>query len=163
LLLLTRRRHQLPPQPLQWFRNLSDCLGDRMAVHVAYKSDQAVAAILTLTFKDTVTYKYGCSDERFANLGGTPLLFWKIIEEAKNAGSRRLDLGRSDLGNPGLATFKERLGGERQELNYYRLSAKPVAADHRPSWVMPLARRVFSCIPDSVLVASGKLLYRHIG
>jgi Acetyltransferase (GNAT) domain len=61
LLLLTRRRHQLPPQPFQWFRNLSACLGDRLAVHVAYKSDQAVAAILTLTFKDTVTYKYGCS------------------------------------------------------------------------------------------------------
>ena len=163
LLLLTRRRHQLPPQPLQWFRNLSDCLGDQMAMHVAYKSDQAVAAILTLTFKDTVTYKYGCSDERFSSLGGTPFLFWKIIEEAKNAGSRRLDLGRSDLDNPGLATFKERLGGERQELNYYRLSAKPINAGHRPSWVMPLARRAFSCIPDSLLVASGKLLYRHIG
>jgi CelD/BcsL family acetyltransferase involved in cellulose biosynthesis len=163
LLLLTRRRHQLPPQPFQWFRNLSNCLGDRMAVHVAYKSDQAVAAIITLTFKDTVTYKYGCSDERFANLGGTPFLFWKIIEEAKNAGSRRLDLGRSDLDNPGLATFKERLGGERQELNYYRFSANPSAPDLRPSWVRPFVRRAFSHIPDSVLVASGKLLYRHIG
>ena len=163
LLLLTRRRHQLPPQPFQWFRNLSDCLGDRLAVHVAYKSDQAIAAILTLTFKDTVTYKYGCSDERFANLGGTPFLFWKLIEEAKSAGSRWLDLGRSDLDNPGLATFKERLGGERQELNYYRFSAKSNVRHPRPSWVAPLIRRTFSYIPDSVLVASGRLLYRHIG
>ena len=28
LLLLTRRRHQLPPQPVAWFRNLVDCLRD---------------------------------------------------------------------------------------------------------------------------------------
>jgi len=27
LLLRTRRRHQLPPQPTAWFRNLADCLG----------------------------------------------------------------------------------------------------------------------------------------
>jgi hypothetical protein len=163
LLLRTRRRHNLPPQPFQWFRNLSNFLGDRLAVHVASKSDQAVAAIITLTFKDTVTYKYGCSDERSANLGGTPFLFWKIIEEAKNTGARCIDLGRTDLDNPGLATFKERLGGERQELNYYRFSASSSAQDLRASWVAPLVRRAFSYIPDSVLVASGKLLYRHIG
>jgi GNAT acetyltransferase-like protein len=163
LLLLTRRRHNLPPQPFQWFRNLSNCLGDRLAVHVAYKSDQAVAAIITLKFNETVTYKYGCSDESSANLGGTPFLFWKIIEESKNSGARWLDLGRSDLDNPGLATFKERLGGERQELNYYRFSAKSSSQDLRTSWMTPLIRRAFSRIPDSVLVASGKLLYRHIG
>jgi len=34
LLLLTRRRHQLPPQPLGWFRNLLDCLGDRARIHL---------------------------------------------------------------------------------------------------------------------------------
>jgi hypothetical protein len=90
-------------------------------------------------------------------------LFWKIIEEANHAGLRCLDLGRSDMDNPGLATFKERLGGERQELNYYRFSANSNPRDLRASWVKPLVQRAFSCIPDSVLVASGKLLYRHIG
>jgi CelD/BcsL family acetyltransferase involved in cellulose biosynthesis len=163
LLLRTRRRHSLPPQPFQWFRNLSSCLGDRLAVHVAYKADQAVAAIIALNFKETVTYKYGCSDERSANLGGTPFLFWKIIEESKNAGARWLDLGRTDSDNSGLATFKERLGAERQVLNYYRFSESSGVRDPRKSWVTPLVRRAFAHIPDSLLVASGRLLYRHIG
>ena len=163
LLLRTRRRHSLPPQPFQWFRNLSTCLGDRLTVHVAYKADQAVAAIITLNFKETVTYKYGCSDERSSNLGGTPFLFWKIIEESKNAGARRLDLGRTDSDNSGLATFKDRLGAERQVLHYYRISESSSVRDIRKSWVTPLVRRVFPYIPDSVLVASGRLLYRHIG
>ena len=163
LLLRTRRRHRLPPQPLQWFRNLSNRLGDRLEVHVACKSDQAVAAIITLRFKQTVTYKYGCSDERFANLGCTPFLFWKIVEEAKSAGALRIDLGRTETENSGLATFKERLGGTRQTLNYYRLSESAPRRDLRKSWLMPLLRPAFSYIPDSVLAVSGRLLYRHIG
>ena len=65
-----------------------------------------VAAILTLSFKDTVTYKYGCSDERFNRLGGTPFLFWKTIQEAKAEGMSQLDLGRSDLHNEGSMASK---------------------------------------------------------
>ena len=163
LLLRTRRRHSLPPQPFEWFRNLSTCLGDRLVVHVAYKADQAVAAIITLNFKTTVTYKYGCSDERSANLGGTPFLFWKIIEEAKDMGARRIDLGRTDSDNAGLATFKDRLGAERQVLEYYRFSMGSSVGDTRKSWLTPLIRRAFTHIPDPLLVASGRLLYRHIG
>ena len=34
LLLLTRRRHQLPPQPIASFRNLVDCLGDKLTVRL---------------------------------------------------------------------------------------------------------------------------------
>ena len=29
LLILTQQRHCLPPQPIAWFQNLSDCLGEQ--------------------------------------------------------------------------------------------------------------------------------------
>jgi CelD/BcsL family acetyltransferase involved in cellulose biosynthesis len=163
LLLRTRRRHRLPPQPFQWFRNLANCMGDDLSVRIASKGEQAVAAILTLSFKDTVVYKYGVSDERFNNLGGTPFLFWKTIEEAKQAGMRRLDLGRSDLDNPGLIAFKDRLGAERTLLRYYRFPAARAQASRFGSQKKTLANRVMKYLPDTALVAAGKLLYRHIG
>jgi hypothetical protein len=66
LLLLTRRRHHIPPQPLVWFRNLIACLGDRLKIRIAsLKTGTPVAGILTLSYKKTVTYKYGCSDPQF--------------------------------------------------------------------------------------------------
>src|SRR5262245_6699494 len=34
LLLRTRRRHRLPPQPLAWFRNLAEAMGDRLSIHI---------------------------------------------------------------------------------------------------------------------------------
>jgi hypothetical protein len=90
-------------------------------------------------------------------------LFWEIIEQSKNEGARRLDLGRTDTENSGLATFKERLGGARQTLNYYRFSEATASRGILKSWLTPLVQSTFSYVPNSVLVASGKLLYRHIG
>ena len=163
LFLKTRRRQGLPPQPLLWFRHLIAFMGDQLSIRVASKCDRPVAAILTLSFKNTVTYKYGCSDERFNHLGGTPFLFWKTIQEAKAQGMSHLDLGRSDLDNAGLVKFKERLGASRMDLQYYRLTSgavpKMVPNSHRTAFL----KRFVCHFPNAVLVAAGRLLYRHIG
>jgi hypothetical protein len=163
LLLRTRRRHCLPPQPLQWFRNLIASMGENIAVRVVSKDHVPVAAIITLSHKTTITYKYGCSDERFHNLGGTPFLLWKIIQEAKNQKMRELDLGRSELNHPGLVQFKDRLGAVRTMLPYWRYPGARGASAVRRRWRNQIAKRILSWAPDPVFVASGRFLYRHIG
>src|SRR5438093_631303 len=65
LLLLTRRRHRLPPQPLIWFQNLIRCFGDRLKIRVVSKDSAPAASIITISYKRVLTYKYGCSDTRF--------------------------------------------------------------------------------------------------
>jgi hypothetical protein len=162
LLILTRRRHGLPPQPLAWFRNLLASIGENASIRVASKGDCPVASILTIFHKDALVYKYGCSDTRFNNLGGTQLLFWKAIQEAKSAGAHSFDLGRSELNNPGLITFKENWGASSRELNYYRLPAE--CASRKPwNGHSRVVKSIFSKMPENLLTATGKLLYRHIG
>ncbi len=164
LLLLTRRRHQIPPQPLAWFRNLIECFGTALTIRVASKNSQPVAAILTLRHKDTLVYKYGCSDARMNNLGGTQLLFWRAIEEAKAENLLRFDLGRSDVTNEGLTTFKNRWGATSQPLIYLRQSRS-----NRPSssgatgMAKRLGKRILPHLPDPIFTAIGKALYRHAG
>jgi CelD/BcsL family acetyltransferase involved in cellulose biosynthesis len=162
LLIVTRRRHGLPPQPASWFDNLVECLGDRLTIHVASSGGQPIAAILTLRHRDVLVYKYGVSDERFHRLGAMPFLLWQAILDAKARGLSVLDLGRTDADNAGLATFKERLGATRSTLVYVRLArtSRPVARE-KPR--VPGASRVFARLPDELLVAAGKLLYRHMG
>ena len=163
LLLATRRRQGLPPQPLRWFRQLIYSMGDHLVIRVASKDGRPVAAIITLAFKTTLTYKYGCSDQRFHNLGGMPFLFWKTIQEAKDAGMHQLDLGRSEPGEIGLTTFKERLGAHRAALTYYRMSSRSSPQIVPSVLKCQILRRAISTMPDALLVAAGKLLYRHIG
>jgi len=162
LQVICRRRQRLPPQPLDWFRNLIDCLGSRLSISVASKDRQPIAAIITLQFKDVLTYKYGCSDDRFHRFGGMQLLLWKAIERAIVMGLREFDMGRSDFDNPGLIAFKDRWGARRSKLTYWacpaRLTSRPEA-----TWALNAAKTVFAHTPATCLTLAGNLLYKHIG
>lgn len=160
LLLLTRRRQGLPPQPVQWFRNLITCLGDSAKIHIASTSECPVAGALTLRHRDTMVYKYGCSDHNFSNLGGTQLVIWKVIQEATNMRFSKLDMGRSDNDNPGLMTFKDRWGADRSTLTYWNYPARYSTGRQ---WTTRVAKRAVAHAPDNVLTTVGKLLYKHIG
>jgi len=161
LLLMTRRRHRLPPQPQRWFRELVGCLGDGAKVRVASVGDKAVASIVTLRFKDAMVYKYGCSDARYNNLGGFQMLLWRAIEEAAELGIKEFDFGRSDMDNESLATFKDRWGAVRSGLTYW--TSTPVHHKSSTGWASALARRTFAHAPDWLMALSGRLLYRHVG
>ena len=162
LLLLTCRRKQLPPQPIAWFHHLIGGVGDGLNIHVASKDGRPIASILTLSFKRTLVFKYGCSDTGFNNLGGTHSLLWKAILEAKREGLHEFDLGRSDLDTPGLVTFKDRWGTTRSVINYLRCSRSP-ASSVRMAWPTRIAKPVFARIPDRFLIAAGEKFYRHMG
>jgi CelD/BcsL family acetyltransferase involved in cellulose biosynthesis len=166
LLLLTRRRHQLPPQPRSWFLNLMQSLGEAAKIRVAFKERQAVAAVITLRYKDTLVYKYGCSNARFNSLGGMHLLFWRSIQDAKKDGLRIFDLGRSDREGAGLITFKDRWGATRSTLTYSRYTRSAHSLDKYKTtgdWTLRIARHVFPLVPDRILTAAGQMLYKHIG
>jgi hypothetical protein len=165
LLLLTRRRHRLPPQPLAWFRNLVECLGDRLTIHVARVDNRPVASILTLRHKRTLVYKYGCSDEQFHPLGAMPRLFWQAIEEAKSEQLEEFDLGRSDESNPGLVRFKDHLGAAGSHLNYWQFPGKTAVQRHGLSAALqhPLIQNILPRLPDRLFRLAGEIFYRHAG
>jgi hypothetical protein len=161
LLVMTRRRHFLPPQPLNWFRGLIAAFGEDLKIRVASNDGVAVASILTLSHKKSMVYKYGCSNTEFNRLGGTALLFWKTIQEAKDLGYSELEMGRSDVENLGLVAFKEHWGASGRPISYWTYPHSDAPA---PSvWKRKLVQRVVSGVPDLALEAVGKLLYRHIG
>jgi CelD/BcsL family acetyltransferase involved in cellulose biosynthesis len=162
LLKITRRRHQLPPQPRTWFRNLLESMGEKCQIRLTRKDGVAIAAMLTLQHRSCVVYKYGCSDEKFHSLGGMPFLFWRLIEETKTAGSEKIDLGRTELNNDGLITFKDRLGARRKLLTYCRYTDKP-ARGGANLFESPKLRQCISYLPKAISSVAGRVLYRHIG
>jgi len=165
LLLTTRRRHRIPPQPKSWFRNLLNCFGDALQIRVAVKNRRPVAAILTLRHKDTLVYKYGCSDAHFNNLGGTQLLFWRSIQAGKSGGLRSFELGRTDWESAGLLRFKDRWGSVRSTLTYSQFSDAPLSDSFRAigmEWMMRIGKRAVPALPSCLLRIAGSALYKHI-
>jgi lipid II:glycine glycyltransferase (peptidoglycan interpeptide bridge formation enzyme) len=160
LLLLTRRRHGLPPQPVAWFRNLAAGFDENLTIRLASKGGRPIASILTLLHKKTLVYKYGCSDAALHKLGAMPMLFWKAIQEEKQRGAEEFDLGRSAISNPGLTVFKQHLGAACSRLPYYRLGRRELSITDSD---MRFVHAVFARIPAPLAQIAGSVLYRHMG
>jgi len=137
-------------------------MGDKFQIRLTRKNGVPIAAMLTLQYRSTMVYKYGCSDERFHSLGGMPFLFWRLVEESKASGAEKIDFGRTDLNNSGLIAFKDRFGTSKKMLTYYRYSqtAMPGIATLRDSQAV---RQFFSLLPQAISSAAGRVLYRHMG
>jgi lipid II:glycine glycyltransferase (peptidoglycan interpeptide bridge formation enzyme) len=161
LMLMTRRRQGLPPQPLRWFQNLTNAFGNDLKIRMAFYNGAPIAAILTISHKRVLVYKYGCSDARYKHLGATPLLLWRAIQDAVEHGIVSLDMGRSDLENRGLIEFKERWGATATTLTYWRTTD-----DEHPTrrpWQPQIVKHIVSATPFPILRVVGNVLYRHFG
>jgi hypothetical protein len=162
LFVITRNRHHLPPPPYAWFQNLLHCQGKALEIRVAYLDEIPIAAILTLGFRKICYFKYGCSDARFNKFAATPWLLWNAIVAAKSNGALEFDMGRTQEDNAGLLVFKNHWVSRPKQLTYWKFpgTPSPYMANGR---TVEIAKRVFSHMPQSLLVATGKLVYRHIG
>jgi hypothetical protein len=162
LFVITRRRHRLPPIPYAWFENLIQCQDKALEIRLAYKDRTAIAAILTLRFRSVVYYKYGCSDARFNRFGAMPWLLWRAIETGKSNGANQFDMGRTQEDNAGLLAFKNHWVPQPERL-VYRKFPKSSAVGSNDRWKLQMAKRIFSYMPDRLLMITGRLIYRHIG
>lgn len=167
LLVQTRRRHNLPPQPMHWFQNLVQSFGEALKIRLAFHGSQPIAGIITIRYKRTLLYKYGCSDARFHNLGCMHFLLWRSILEAKREGLSVFDLGRSEWGAKGLIMFKDRWGTQRSTLTYIRLLSSEQSSSKFISrgtdWTEWTAKHVIPYLPDSMICAISNVLCRHFG
>lgn len=167
LMVKTRRRHGVPPQPKQWFRALMDSFGEALQIRIALNGAKPIAGMLTIRYKDTLVYKYGGSDVLYNNLGSMHLLYWSSIQDGKKWGLHSFDLGRTDAHQTGLATFKRRWGAVESAISYARYttigdwihSFEPA----RSTWRTQVAKFLFSHTPNKFLPILGNLLYKHFG
>ena len=162
LLKLTRRRHRVPPQPRRWFSSLQSGFGDQLKIQIASSKDVPIAGILTIQFKESLVYKYGASNEKYFSLGGMQMLFWRAITAAKQQSLNELDLGRSDLQDRGLITFKDRLGAASSDLVYFRHSDRPREISTLAGGLQS-RQKLAARLPAGLMSTMGRLLYRHFG
>lgn len=158
----TRRRQLVPPHPLKWFRNILLCLGDSACIRVAHKLRTPVSAVFTLQKGSTLVYKYGCSDAAFHNIGAMPFVFWDMIRDARSRGVQEIDLGRSELDNPGLLIFKDKWGASRHDLIYLRDPSSHEKFAEK-GVLTRAAGFLISRAPRWAVVTAGNLLYPHVG
>jgi CelD/BcsL family acetyltransferase involved in cellulose biosynthesis len=163
LQLETRKRHGVPAQPRKYFEVLwRHIMKPGMGfVLLAKKDDEYIAGMVYLAWNRTLIAKYAASREDRFNLRPNNLLFWEGIRWGCQNGFAVFDMGRTEVENTGLRTFKNRWGAREEPLYYSILSAKRLRLSNGK-----LDRILHSVIHHSPLWVcrlSGELLYRHVG
>jgi hypothetical protein len=160
----TRRRHGVPPQPIEFFENIARYVLEpgRGFVAIARRDQQPLAAAVYFHEGHGALYKFGASDHEFQHLRPNNLLMWEAIKHCAAAGFAELHFGRTSLYNDGLRHFKLGFGAVEEPIEYarydYRRNGFVAAVDRAEG---PL-NMVFRCLPQPLLVQAGRLLYRHL-
>lgn len=160
----TRRRHGLPPQPIEFFENIARYVlaPGHGFVAIARHEQQPIAAAVFFHEGRGALYKFGASDHEFQHLRPNNLLMWEAIKRCATGGFRELHFGRTSLYNDGLRHFKLGFGAIEEPVQYAKYDFR------RGGFVSDVDRaegpfnRVFRCLPQSLLVQAGRLLYRHL-
>lgn len=161
--LRTRRRLGVPTQPKRFIVGLTELFDLGLGyVALVRQGDTPAAAAVFLSGGGTVlTYKYSATDEGARRLRPMNLLFWEAVGWACDDGFECLDMGRVDVGQEGLATFKRELGADERGLAYTFAGDQP--ADRGHGTVDRALAAVITRTPPAVGRAVGELLYPHAG
>ena len=86
---------------------------ERLLIAIAWIDDTPAAGVVASIHGDTAVYLLGASNDAGRRRNAAYLLQWKVIEAATARGCRWYDLGGVDAeSNPGVYTFKLRMGGD---------------------------------------------------
>jgi CelD/BcsL family acetyltransferase involved in cellulose biosynthesis len=160
----TRRRHGLPPQPIEFFENIARYVLEpgHGFVAIARHEERPVAAAVFFHEGHGALYKFGASDHEFQHLRPNNLLMWEAIKHCAAGGFAELRFGRTSLYNDGLRHFKLGFGAVEEPVEYAKYDFR------RSRFVTDVDRAegpfnfVFRCLPQPLLVQAGRLLYRHL-
>jgi hypothetical protein len=137
---------------------------DAVAAPDAPDAPGAVASVLLLRWADRAYYKFNASAPEAGPTRANDLVMWECIRAARSRwGSTALDLGLSDLDQPGLLRYKEKYASGAGDIVSYQ--ARGVDPDARSAAVRALvkdmtAELVASSATTDELTSASSMLYR---
>ncbi|MDO5576143.1 MAG: peptidoglycan bridge formation glycyltransferase FemA/FemB family protein [Fibrobacter sp.] len=160
---ITRKRHGLPPQSLEFFDSLYDNIifPKQGEVALAYSNNVPVAGAVYLFCGSEALYKFGASDKSVQNLRSNDLLMWEAIRRYAQKGYKTFSFGKTESFHEGLCRFKEGFGAFRVDLNDYCYNVTTKKIVKCVPGVHGVHNVIFRRMPISFLVFIGKILYKY--
>ena len=161
---LTRKKHGIPPQPVEFFRSIQrNLLQTGLGfVTIARAKARPVAGAVFLHQGTRAYYKFGASDKDDLHLRGNNLVMWESICHLKSEGFVTLDFGRTSITNRGLRRYKLGWGTKESMVHYYRFDFRKNRFVEDTDQASGFHNWIFSMMPVPALRWCGRVLYRHI-
>jgi lipid II:glycine glycyltransferase (peptidoglycan interpeptide bridge formation enzyme) len=161
---LRKTKYRLLAQPLAFFENLHAIFSqeDRVTVLIAELDDVPLAGIFLLQWHDVLYYKFNATlDPRHRP---NDLLLWRAMLFGHKRKLTFLDLGLSDIDQPGLLHYKRKFATEEGDIRFFEWLPQNYQNPQEGE-----ASEVFKCVtqllthpsvPDDITRAAGDKFYR---
>ncbi len=160
---LRRSKYGLLAQPFSFFDALRDGFGDDLAVILAEEDGEPVAAMVYLAWNGVWYYKFSASVAR--NYRPNAALLIEACREGVERGLSLVDMGRSDIDQPGLLSFKRQFATEELPLTTLHWQppghANPSGAEATSALGQLTELLTRPDVPHDVTARGGDLLYRY--
>lgn len=163
---LRKSKFRMLAQPFSLFESLHDRFGDDMAVILATDADgDPVASMVYFAWNGVWYYKFSASYPRQYRPNAAMLM--AACREGADRGLTLLDMGRSDIDQPGLVDFKQQFATEEVALTTLHWQPEEFN-DPSGSEVGRTLGALTELLtdpdsPNDVATKAGELLYRYFG
>jgi hypothetical protein len=160
------RKYHLLPQPYSFFEALHANFSatDDLRVALAHVDGRPVAGIVYIRSGQTLYYKFNASDTDGLKVRPNEQLIWAGIEHCIERGLTGIDLGVSDIDQPGLVRFKRKFAQIEQEvatISGTGTSTSSDAAELRGVFGQLTGLLTDPRVPADVAEQAGDILYRY--
>jgi CelD/BcsL family acetyltransferase involved in cellulose biosynthesis len=142
-----------------WEQFLTEDLG---ALVLGFDGSSVVGGCLLLEAGDTLYYKYAASHPDYRSMGVSHGAVVAAMEAGLSKGLAELDLGRSDLDQPGLVDFKRRFGATAAGLQRFRSKDQLFREASEMDGLLTDITELMTqpTVPDHITEQAGDRLYR---
>jgi FemAB-related protein (PEP-CTERM system-associated) len=143
---------------------LQNAFGDSCEVLTVVNGDTAVSSVLSFYFRDEILPYYGGGSAAARSLAASDVMYWEVMERARQRGSQIFDFGRSKR-DSGAFDFKKNWGFEPTPLwhEYFlvRASALPNLSPTNPKFAQLI--RLWRRLPVRVSQLLGPPVAKYLG
>lgn len=163
---LRKSKYRMLAQPLGFFAALHDRFGEDMAVVLAEDADgDPVASMVYFACEGVWYYKFGASYDRRYRPNSAMLM--AACREGADRGLDLLDMGRSDIDQPGLIDFKREFATEERLLTTLHWQPEDftneMGAEVSKTLGAVTELLTDQSVSNEVTANGGELLYRYFG
>ena len=162
---ITRKKHGLPPQPKEFFKNLFKYVIEQNNGFIAIgkHNNVSIAGAVYLHIGTKALYKFGASLMEYQNLRANNLVMWEAIKYYSAKGFESFCFGRTEPDNEGLRKFKLGWGTTEDVLNTYRYNFTTNNFVSVKTKTAGLHNKIFNKAPLPALKIFGSIFYKHFG
>lgn len=161
---MTRRKHGVPPQSLDFFRNIHSAIlkVGKGFVSLVEKDGIPIAGAVFLHTGKKAIYKFGASDPNCLSERPNHLAMWEGIRALAAKGCSLLDFGRTSPAQEGLRRYKRSWGAREIDVRYLYFSAGVDGWEIKTSSLPSRYLSGFRYMPLIANRLAGRLLYPHL-